>query len=105
MENDYKFQSFAPDETLTDSTSQKYLKQLRDLMEHELVTNIAVTGDLGVGKSTLIRNYERKHKPFRYPWQKFFYLSVKDLQIEELENEPSLGNGGLGRLASCGNPL
>lgn len=82
----YKFQSFAPDEKLKDRTSKKYLKQLRHLMKNKRVTNIAVTGDLGVGKSTLIRNYERKHKPFRYPWQKFFYLSVKDLQIEELEN-------------------
>ena len=89
MENDYKFQSFAPDETLTDSTSQKYLKQLRDLMEHELVTNIAVTGDLGVGKSTLIRNYEQIHKEELRSGQKYFYLSVNDLKIEELDTAPN----------------
>ncbi len=89
MENDYKFQSFAPDETLTDTTSKKYLKQLRDLMEHPSVTNIAITGDLGVGKSTLIRNYEQIHKEELRSGQKYFYLSVNDLKIEELDTAPN----------------
>lgn len=84
--NKWKFeiQSFAPDEKLKDPVSKMYMKQLKVFMKNKQVRNIAMTGDLGIGKSTLIRNYERKYKKccnklFR---KKYVYLSVTDMKVE-----------------------
>ncbi len=89
----FKIQSFAPDEKLKDPVSKMYMKQLKVFMKNKQVRNIAMTGDLGIGKSTLIRNYERKYKKccnklFR---KKYVYLSVTDMKVksagEALQNE------------------
>ena len=53
--NKWKFeiQSFAPDEKLKDPVSKMYMKQLRVFMKNKQVRNIAMTGDLGIGKVRL----------------------------------------------------
>ena len=81
--NKWKFeiQSFAPDEKLKDPVSKMYMKQLRVFMKNKQVRNIAMTGDLGIGKSTLIRNYERKY-PKSFSRKKYVYLSVTDMKVE-----------------------
>ena len=90
--NKWKFeiQSFAPDEKLKDPVSKMYMKQLKVFMKNKHVRNIAMTGDLGIGKSTLIRNYERKY-PKSFSRKKYVYLSVTDMKVksdeEALQNE------------------
>ena len=81
--NKWKFeiQSFAPDEKLKDPVSKMYMKQLKVFMKNKHVRNIAMTGDLGIGKSTLIRNYERKY-PKSFSRKKYVYLSVTDMKVE-----------------------
>ena len=92
MSKDYEFkiQSFAPDEDLTDDVSKMYMDMLDNLMKNKQVRNIAMTGDLGIGKSTLIRNYERKY-PKSFSRKKYVYLSVTDMKVksagEALQNE------------------
>lgn len=83
MSKDYEFkiQSFAPDEDLTDDVSKMYMDMLDNLMKNKQVRNIAMTGDLGIGKSTLIRNYERKY-PKSFSRKKYVYLSVTDMKVE-----------------------
>lgn len=83
----FKIQSFAPDEKLKDRISKMYMKQLKVLMKNKQVRNIAMTGDVGIGKSTLIRNYERKY-PKLFSRKKFVYLSVTNLKNDS--NNPNL---------------
>ena len=64
-----------------------YMKQLKVLMKNKQVRNIAMTGDVGIGKSTLIRNYERKY-PKLFSRKKFVYLSVTNLKNDS--NNPNL---------------
>lgn len=64
-----------------------YDAYLTDIINNPDIGNIAITGDLGVGKSSILRTYESDHR------KKFIYISACDLAyvsksgeyIEEIE--------------------
>lgn len=77
----YKIKAFAPDEKLDNEYSKLYFSYIDEFMDNSLVKNIALTGDFGIGKSTLIRNYE-EHKQKKFISKKrYAYLSVTDLNL------------------------
>ena len=77
----YKIKAFAPDEKIDDEYSKMYFSYIDEFMDNPLVKNIAITGDFGIGKSTLIRNYE-EHKQKKFINKKrYAYLSVTDLNL------------------------
>jgi len=85
--SEYRIKSLAPDERLDDDYSKMYYSYLDDFIANPLVNNIAITGDYGIGKSTIIHNYEntRANKPWAP--KKFAYLSVTDLNLHSEDNE------------------
>jgi len=60
---------------------KEYDKWLTDIINNSEIGNIAITGDLGVGKSSIIRTYESNHR------KKFVYISACDLSY--VSNEKS----------------
>lgn len=84
----YKIKSLAPDEKLKDADTKMYCRHIDTFIKSPHVRNIAITGDLGIGKSTLIRNYEKNGK-HRFRWfrrKKFAYLSVIDLFYNKMND-------------------
>ena len=60
---------------------KEYDKWLTDIINHSEIGNIAITGDLGIGKSSILRTYESNHR------KKFVYISACDLSY--VSNEKS----------------
>lgn len=75
----FKFLSLAPDDTLKDLGN--YDIWLNDVINNNKIGNIAITGDLGIGKSSIIRTFERQNK------FKFIYISANDLAYIQNEEE------------------
>ncbi|WP_460149626.1 YobI family P-loop NTPase [Pseudomonas sp. S1_F08] len=53
---------------MTDEQSARYLSELRHALLNDQVRNIAITGDYGAGKSSLIRTFVEKHRELNYAW-------------------------------------
>ena len=53
---------------MTDRESDRYVSELRHALTNDQVRNIAITGDYGAGKSSLIRTFVEKHKELNYAW-------------------------------------
>lgn len=53
---------------MTDKESDRYVSELRHALINDQVRNIAITGDYGAGKSSLIRTFVEKHKELNYAW-------------------------------------
>lgn len=67
----FHFNSLAPNDNI--DNFEDYDKWLKEAIEDERFGNISITGDLGIGKSSVIRTFERKNN------LKFTYLSASDL--------------------------
>ncbi len=74
-----KFKSLAPANDV--SGVEPYIEWLDEIVNDDSYGNIAVTGDLGIGKSSLIRTFECKKQ------YKFTYLSASDLGYRFDENQ------------------
>ena len=53
---------------MTDEQSARYLSELRHALLNDQVRNIAITGDYGAGKSSLIRTFVEKYRELNYAW-------------------------------------
>lgn len=53
---------------MTDKESDRYVSELRHALINDQVRNIAITGDYGAGKSSLIRTFVEKHRELNYAW-------------------------------------
>lgn len=53
---------------MTDEQSGRYVSELRHALLNDQVRNIAITGDYGAGKSSLIRTFVEKHRELNYAW-------------------------------------
>jgi hypothetical protein len=53
---------------MTDEQSARYMNELRNALASDQVRNIAITGDYGAGKSSLIRTFVAKHPDLTYAW-------------------------------------
>ncbi|CRM33054.1 YobI family P-loop NTPase [Pseudomonas sp. 44 R 15] len=53
---------------MTDEQSGRYVSELRHALLNDQVRNIAITGDYGAGKSSLIRTFVEKHQELNYAW-------------------------------------
>ncbi|MCF5709494.1 hypothetical protein GIV19_19725 [Pseudomonas syringae] len=53
---------------MTDEQSGRYVSELRHALINDQVRNIAITGDYGAGKSSLIRTFVEKHRELNYAW-------------------------------------
>ena len=74
-----KFKSLAPANDV--SGVEPYIEWLDEIVNDDSYGNIAVTGDLGIGKSSLIRTFECKKQ------YKFTYLSASELGYRFDENQ------------------
>ena len=74
------FRSLAPANDIQGVRS--YIEWLDEIINDETFGSIAMTGDLGIGKSSVVRTFERTK---RY---KFIYLSASDLGYRFDENKP-----------------
>lgn len=77
--NNNNLKSLAPSNMINEVES--YIERLNEVIQNDSFGNIAVTGDLGIGKSSLIRTFERQKK------YKFIYLSASDLgyRVDKIE--------------------
>lgn len=76
----FQFYPLAPNDKI--ENIDDYNEWLKEITGNDKFGNIAITGDLGIGKSSIIKTFERKDK------LKFIYLSASDLadsQYEEVE--------------------
>jgi hypothetical protein len=53
---------------MTDEQSGRYVSELRHALMNDQVRNIAITGDYGAGKSSLIRTFVENHPELTYAW-------------------------------------
>ena len=73
--HEIKLTSLSPSENIEDNDSNidAYEIALRNVLKSTEANNIAMTGDLGIGKSSILKTYERRNN------EKFIYVSVSDL--------------------------
>lgn len=82
--NNINLKSLSPSKVINyeDKSTTAYLNAIKKLLKKPCTNNIAVTGDLGIGKSSILRSYESKSR------KKFMYVSVSDLiQENDLKKE------------------
>ncbi len=75
-----RLKSFSPTDRMEriHSAAKQYIGYIDNALYDKNIRNIAITGDFGIGKSSLIKTYEKKKH------QKFIHLSVSDLaEIKE----------------------
>ncbi|WP_223464637.1 hypothetical protein [Pseudomonas sp. GL-RE-26] len=75
---------------MSDEQSGRYLNELRHALMNDQVRNIAITGDYGAGKSSLIRTFVAKHPELTYAWislATFGKDGVVDSPISSLQSE------------------
>ena len=73
------FYSLAPNNKIKDIGD--YNKWLKKIIKDKNFGNIAITGDLGIGKSSIIKTFERKNN------LKFTYISAIGLTNNESEKK------------------
>lgn len=79
--------SLAPLNTLQDDPNYKvYKKYLNEALGREDITNIAVMGNFGIGKSSILRSYEKESK------KQFIYISLGDFQDRTKSNSEKKEN-------------
>lgn len=70
-------------------TVEPYLKLLAGCVEDKRITNIAVTGTYGSGKSTVLKTFQNRYKPFKDK-EKEKYLNISlasfDAEKENVQN-------------------
>lgn len=73
--HEIKLTSLSPSENIEDNDSNidAYEIALRNVLKSTDANNIAMTGDLGIGKSSILKAYEKRYG------EKFIYVSVSDL--------------------------
>ncbi len=73
--HEIKLTSLSPSENIEDNDSNidAYEIALRNVLKSTEANNIAMTGDLGIGKSSILKAYEKRYG------EKFIYVSVSDL--------------------------
>lgn len=70
--------------------TKPYLELLRDCIEDGRITNIAVTGSYGSGKSTILKTFQNWYVPFKETQEdKYLNLSLASFDKEELEGTNS----------------
>lgn len=82
---------------MTDKESDRYVSELRHALINDQVRNIAITGDYGAGKSSLIRTFVEKHKELNYAWVSlatFGKDGVIDSPASSLQDEQCAAPGG-----------
>lgn len=75
-----RLKSFSPTDRMEriHSAAKQYIGYIDNALYDKNIRNIAITGDFGIGKSSLIKTYEKKKH------RKFIHLSVSDLaEIKE----------------------
>lgn len=75
-----RLKSFSPTDRMKriHSAAKQYIGYIDNALHDKNIRNIAITGDFGIGKSSLIKTYEKKKH------RKFIHLSVSDLaEIKE----------------------
>ena len=87
----YKLKPFSPSDNikLIHSAAEHYIRYIDSALFEKKVQNIAITGDLGIGKSSLLKTYEKKKK------KNFIHLSVSDLA--EVKENSSLTQADIER--------
>ncbi len=82
-----RLKSFSPTDRMKriHSAAKQYIGYIDNALHDKNIRNIAITGDFGIGKSSLIKTYEKKKH------RKFIHLSVSDLaEIKEGETPHDL---------------
>ncbi len=77
----------SPDDHLEDNSNYSVYKTfLTDALEEKRIHNIAVTGDFGIGKSSLLRTFCNKED------KRFLYLSLSEFNVNSESDEIKLWN-------------
>ena len=78
--NDFKITVLSPSDSLESSASYKsYEKRLAAALRHKLVSNIALTGIYGSGKSSILNTFKKTYKD-NGEW-KFFEVSLSTFKV------------------------
>lgn len=78
-QKDYIFEKLTPDNDVDISV---YDEAIEFVFDNEDVTNIAISGAYGAGKSSVIRSYEKKHED-----KKFMHISLAHFEPMDVEEE------------------
>ena len=78
-QKDYIFEKLTPDNDVDISV---YDKAIEFVFDNEDVTNIAISGAYGAGKSSVIKSYEKKHED-----KKFMHISLAHFEPMDVEEE------------------
>ncbi len=86
--------SLSPNPRLSDAENDAYLdfleyqKELRAAFQNQNIQNIAITGNHGVGKSSIIRSYEAQDKDQK---KGYFYISLMDFKYIPSDDDEANG--------------
>lgn len=78
-QKDYIFEKLTPDNDVDISV---YDEAIGFVFDNEDVTNIAISGAYGAGKSSVIKSYEKKHED-----KKFMHISLAHFEPMDVEEE------------------
>lgn len=78
-QKDYIFEKLTPDNDVDISV---YDEAIGFVFDNEDVTNIAISGAYGAGKSSVIKSYEKKHEE-----KKFMHISLAHFEPMDVEEE------------------
>ena len=78
-QKDYIFEKLTPDNDVDISV---YDEAIGFVFDNEDVTNIAISGAYGAGKSSVIKSYEKKHEE-----KKFIHISLAHFEPMDVEEE------------------
>lgn len=85
--NSFKFNSLSPK---TNSDIQTYEDALNFAIAREDITNIAVTGNFGAGKSSIIDTYEKNHPKLQLMHIELPHYQSENINGESVDNDVSL---------------
>lgn len=87
---DFKITVLSPSENLSDNESYKsYEKRLVAALRHKLVSNIALTGIYGSGKSSILNTFKKSYKN-NSEW-KFLEVSLSTFKVEKISEGDQTG--------------
>tara|TARA_R110002126_G_scaffold265806_1_gene408953 strand:- start:320 stop:4054 length:3735 start_codon:yes stop_codon:yes gene_type:complete len=91
--DDFKITVLSPSDSLESSASYKsYEKRLAAALRHELVSNVALTGIYGSGKSSILNTFKKTYKD-NGEW-KFLEVSLSTFKVEKnLESDDAEDSG------------